>query len=267
MSGIISSLYIGYLRLQNLISELKLTQKQLVQSEKKAVYGEMAKLVRHEIRNFLDSIRRPAEMVRNNFQKSDPLGMREQPEKIINEMDIIIQRVMRLNDMVENELSFFQNKNYNFGMHNLADIANATLDILKPAIQKYNIEYLVEIDQNLPSILVDADKLQIAFMNLIKNACQAMPEGGKLLIEATYHTDKRNEKNSIVVIKFHDTGVGIRAEYTDRIFEPLYTTKARGLGVGLANAKNIVEAHEGEITVERSEPGVGTTFKVTIPAR
>jgi len=264
-SSVISSLYIGYLRLRNLISELKLTQKQLIQSEKEAVYGQMAKMVRHEIKNFLDSIRRPAEMVRNNFQKSDPFGMKEQPEKIVREMDTIIQRVMRLNDMVENELSFFQNKNYSFGMNNLADIINATLDILELTIPKYNIEVVVKIDQNLPPILADADKLQIAFMNLIKNACQAMPEGGRLSIEATSCADNRNEENSIVVIKFHDTGIGIRAEDTDKIFEPLFTTRARGFGVGLANAKNIVEAHEGEISVEKSEPSVGTTFKVTIP--
>jgi len=313
ISGVISSLYIGYLRLQNLISELKFTQQQLVQSEKEAVYGQMAKQVRHEIGNLLGSIRRPAEMVRNNFQKADPLGMREQPEQIIDEMDTIIQRVMRLNDMVENELRFFQNANFNFGLHNLVDIINATLDILEPTIQKYNIEVLVEIDPSLPPILADADMLQIAFMNLIKNACQAMPEGGKLLIEATCYSersgaglssdrrerietkakgeptekhgeptsrspgfacfwftrlfmDKRNEKNSTVVIKLHDTGVGIRAEDIDRIFEPLYTTKARGFGVGLANAKNIIEGHAGEITVEKSELGVGTTFKMTIPA-
>jgi len=264
-SGVMSSLHIGYLRLQNLISELKFTQKQLVQSEKEAVYGQMAKRVRHEIRNLLDSIRRPAEIVRNNFQKFDPLGMKEQPERIICEMDAIIQRVMQLNDMVENELSFFQNTNFNFGMHNLAHIINTTLDILKPTIEKYNIEVLVEIDQNLPPILADDNKLQIAFMNLIKNACQAMFEGGKLLIEATYNMDKRNEKNSTIVIRFHDTGVGIRAEDIDRIFERLYTTRARGFGVGLANVKRIVEGHEGEVTVEKSEPGVGTTFKVTIP--
>ena len=265
MSGVTASLYIGYLRLQNVISELKLIQKQLIKSEKEAVYGQMARLVRHEMKHFLDAIRRPAEMVRNNFQRADPLGLKEQPEKIIREMDAIIQRVMRLNDMVENELGFFQNKNFNFATHNLADIINATLDILEPTIQKYNIEVLVETDQNLPPVLADADKLQIAFMNLIKNACQAMPEGGRLLIESTYCADKRNEKNSVVVIKFHDTGVGISAADAERIFEPLYTTRARGLGVGLANAKNIVDAHKGEITVEKSELGVGTTFKVAIP--
>ncbi len=270
-SSLVASLYSGYLRLQSLVRELQTTQQQLVQSEKEAVYGRMTAQVRHEIKGILNVIRSPAEVIRTNFHNDDPLNMTEHPEKLIHEMDFIIQNVTKLNDMVENELSFFQNTSFYFDAHDVTQIIHAALIAVEADIQERRIVTSVDIDPNLPKLLADADKLQIAFANLIKNACQAMPSGGALRIEGEYRSGIPNKKKSdskvvqgIAVIKFHDTGSGISPEDKEKIFEPFYTNKPRGLGLGLSIVQNIITGHNGEITVD-SHPGKGTTFTVTLP--
>jgi len=259
ISSVVSSLYLGYLRLQELVWELQTTQKQLVQSEKEAVYGRMTAQVRHEIRNSLDSIHRPAGIVQRNFQKDDPLKMKEHPEMIIQQMDRIITGVEKLNNMVENELSFFKNTNFRFEENDLSEIIDSALNTVETEIQERNIAVAVEIDPKLPVLLVDADRLRLAFANLIKNACQAMSEGGKLRIEAVYH-------HGNAVVKFQDTGSGISEGDKEEIFEPFHTTKPRGLGLGLSIVKNVIAGHNGQIAVE-SQVGVGTTFAVAIPVQ
>jgi signal transduction histidine kinase len=287
--------------LRELVWKLQTTQKQLVQSEKEAVYGRMTSLVRHEIRNSLGSIRSPAEIVQRNFQKDDPLRMKEHPEMIIREMGRIITGVEKLNDMVENELSFFKNTNFHFEEKDLSEIIDSSLNNVKADIQERNINVSVEIDPNLPLLFVDPDRLRIAFTNLIKNACQAMSKGGELRIEAEMargqggkRAREQNGKKArrqegkrargqegkkqqlplshfatlpfchFAVIKFQDTGSGISAEDMEKIFEPFYTTKPRGLGLGLAIVKNVIAGHNGQIEVE-SQIGIGTTFAVAIP--
>lgn len=296
ISSVVSSLYLGYFRLQDLVWQLRATQKQLVQSEREAVYGRMTALVRHEIRNSLGSIRSPAEVVQRNFQKDDPLKMRERPDTIIHQMDRIITGVEKLNDMVENELSFFKNTELHFQGNDLSEIINSSLNVVETEIQERNINVSVKIEPNLPTLYVDAERLRIAFTNLIKNACQAMPKGGELIIEAEYHSGMwnavlqkergkpktvsaivsqllswgRSEQNKLnltsdyTVVKFKDTGSGISEEDKEKIFEPFHTTKPRGLGLGLAIVKNVIAGHNGQITVE-SQIGKGTIFTVTIP--
>jgi signal transduction histidine kinase len=107
------------------------------------------------------------------------------------------------------------------------------------------------------SVRVDANKLQRVFVNLIKNAVDAMPQGGELEISSA-----KNE--NIVDFIFKDTGVGMSEEVAQRIFTPLFTTKAQGMGLGLAICKRFVEAHKGKISVV-SKQNIGTTFTVSIP--
>jgi signal transduction histidine kinase len=190
ISSVVSSLYLGYFRLRDLVWQLQTTQKQLVQSEREAVYGRMTALVRHEIRNSLGSIRSPAEVVQRNFQKGDPLKMRERQDMIIHQMDRIITGVEKVNDMVENELSFFKNTELHFQGNDLSEIINYSLEAVETEIQDRNINVTVNIAPNLPTLYVDAERLRLAFINLIKNACQAMPKGGELRIEAEYYSNK-----------------------------------------------------------------------------
>ena len=257
LSGVISSLLLAHLRLRHLLQQLQTTQDQLVRSEKEAVFGVMSARVRHELRNALNLIRAPAEMIRVNFQKQDPLKLREQPEEIVGEMDQIIGWVTKLDEMIEDEFSFFQDSHMNFQQQALEPILKSALEMVQPVIDEHQIQVQLSLPPKIPLLLLDADKMRIVFTNLIKNACQTMPSGGILEVVVAVSTSQQDRVT--VVVK--DTGAGIPADELHRIFEPFYTTKPRGLGLGLVNVKNIVEGHGGTVRVE-SEVGVGTTFFV-----
>ena len=255
----ISSLLLAHLRLRHLLGQLQTTQNQLVRSEKEAVFGVMSARVRHELRNALNLIRAPAEMIRVNFQKQDPLKLREQPEEIVSEMDQIIGWVTKLDEMIEDEFSFFQDSHMNFQQQALEPLLKSAVEMVQPVIDENQIEVQMDLPPTIPLLRLDDDKMRIVFTNLIKNACQAMPSGGTL--EIVVEVSILQEDRVTVIVR--DTGAGIPADELYRIFEPFYTTKPRGLGLGLVNVKNIVEAHGGTVRVE-SEVGVGTTFFVRL---
>ena len=259
LSGMISTLLLAHLRLRHLVQQLRTTQDQLVRSEKEAVFGVMSARVRHELRNALNLIRAPAEMIRVNFQKQDPLKLREQPEEIVGEMDQIIGWVTKLDEMIEDEFSFFQDSHMNFQHQALEPILKSAVEMAQPVIDENQIEVQLNLPPEIPLLLLDADKIRIVFTNLIKNACQAMLSGGSLEIVVEVSASQQDGITAIV----KDTGVGIPPDELHRIFEPFYTTKPRGLGLGLVNVKNIVEGHGGAVRVE-SEVGIGTTFFVKL---
>ena len=259
LSSGISSLLLAHLRLRHLLGQLQTTQDQLVRSEKEAVFGVMSARVRHELRNALNLIRAPAEMIRVNFQKQDPLKLREQPEEIVSEMDQIIGWVTKLDEMIEDEFSFFQDSHMNFQQQALEPLLKSAVEMVQPVIDENQIEVRMNLPPTIPPLRLDDDKMRIVFTNLIKNACQAMPSGGTLEIVVEVSILQQDRVTVIV----RDTGGGIPADELYRIFEPFYTTKPRGLGLGLVNVKNIVEAHGGTVRVE-SEVGVGTTFFVRL---
>ncbi len=259
LSSVISSLLLAHLRLRHLLRQLHTTQDQLVRSEKEAVFGVMSARVRHELRNALNLIRAPAEMIRVNFQKQDPLKLREQPEEIVSEMDQIIGWVTKLDEMIEDEFSFFQDSHMNFQRQALEPLLKSAVEMVQPVIDENQIEVWMNLPSAIPPLLLDDDKMRIVFTNLIKNACQAMPSGGALEIVVEGSTSQQD--GVTVIVK--DTGAGIPADELYRIFEPFYTTKPRGLGLGLVNVKNIVEGHGGTVRVE-SEVGIGTTFFIRL---
>ena len=259
LSGVISSFLLAHLRLRHLVRQLQTTQGQLVRSEKEAVFGVMSARVRHELRNALNLIRAPAEMIRVNFQKQDPLKLREQPEEIVGEMDQIIGWVTKLDEMIEDEFSFFQDSHMDFQHQALEPILKSAVEMTQPVIDENQIEVQLNLPPKIPLLLLDADKIRIVFTNLIKNACQAMPSGGTL--EIVVEVSASQQDGITVIVK--DRGAGIPPDELHRIFEPFYTTKPRGLGLGLVNVKNIVEGHGGAVRVE-SEVGIGTTFFVRL---
>jgi len=265
-AGIVNSLFLGHLRLRYAVTQLRDTQDQLVQSEKEAVFGVMSAQVRHELRNALSLIRAPAEMIRNNFQRGDVMDLRTRPNQIIDEMNTIIDTASTLDDMIENELSFFQDTHLNLEDHDLEAILLSARDMNQPLIDENRVQVDLKLPTKMPSVRLDADKICIAFANLIKNACQAMPEGGGLDIVARVGTEfnQPGGRQRRLFVSFEDEGTGIPEGELQRIFEPFHTTKPRGLGLGLVNVKNIVEGHGGRVYA-KSSVGMGTTFSVELP--
>lgn len=266
LAGVMNSLFLAHLRLRDFYFQLQSTQDQLVQSEKQAVFGVMSARVRHEVRNALNVIRGPAEIIRTNFQRQDPMNLRNQPEEIVDKMDEIIGWVMKLDEMIDNELSFFQNSALNLQLQPLEPILLAAQKMIQPLIDENQIQVTLNWQSKMPSIPLDADKMRVVFTNLIKNACQAMPRGGRLAVDVKFSppTNPTAAMSKAIMVIIADTGSGIPAAELQRIFEPFHTTKPRGLGLGLVNVKNIVEQHGGWVHVE-SKLGVGTTFFIELP--
>ena len=257
-AGILTILLLGYLRLRSTLIQLQLTQQQLVRSEKEAVFGIMAARVRHELRNALNLVQAPLEMVKNNFRKGDPLKFKQKPDLIVSEMDSAITALSQLDQMIERDLSFFQNQSLDLTACSLELIIESALEATRSLVEDNRIRVKFNYPDELPTIVVDQNQFQLALINLMKNACQSMLTGGTLTLSVTQKT-----ASDKIGISIRDTGYGISPHDLNRIFEAFYTTKPKGLGLGLLNAKNIVEAHGGQIFVS-SQIQQGTEFTICL---
>jgi signal transduction histidine kinase len=207
---------------------------------------QFAAMVGHDLRNPLTGISNATYYVRRKINSN--LG-----PKVTEMLDIIDKDVEYANKIVNDLLEYSR-------AIKLELTESTPKLILKEALALVNVPAnipVMDFTEDQPKMKVDVDKMKRAFVNIIKNSFEAMPEGGKLTIESKKTGDK-------VEIAFTDTGAGIPKETLERLFTPLFTTKARGMGFGLAICKRIMEAHGGEISVE-STVGEGTTFTLIIP--
>ncbi len=239
-------------RLEDLVAErtreLVETQDQLVRQEKLAVLGQMAGGIAHELRGPLAVINNAAFLL--NEHLGDP-----RPE-VREVLDTLEEEVRASTAIINSLLSFARLAPPARQDVNVADLVREAL--LRTPIPE-GIEVVTQIAGRLPSIQADPDQLRQAFGNLLNNAVQAMPDGGELAVAA------ETSGPAGVVVSFADTGQGIAEEDLDRIFEPLFTTKSKGIGLGLALVKSLVEGHGGTVSVT-SEVGRGSTFTVRLPA-
>ncbi len=229
--------------------ELQNTQEQLVRSERLAVLGKLGAGIGHELRNPLASIKGSVYFLKMAL---------ENPEDEIKEtLDVLDQEVTNCVLIISSLLDFASPKAPTKQKTNVNEVINAAL--LRVDITE-GIKLETDLDPKLPVILADPIQLSQVFINLIRNAVQAMENGGKL----TINTDTSGP--GYISIKITDTGSGITKEDLQKLFTPLFTTKAKGIGLGLAIAKTFIEAHEGTIDVT-SSVGEGTAFLIKLPTR
>jgi PAS domain S-box-containing protein len=228
--------------------ELSEAQDQLVTKEKLAILGKLARGVGHELRNPLGAIKNAAYFLNMTLETPDP--------DVKEMVELINKEVARSEDIISSLLDFFA-RPQTLTLTKEA-FATAVNGALKRNPVPEHVTVINNLDETLPGIQADQDKLLQVFNNIISNAFQAMPEGGSLTI-----TSKQPDPEW-VSISFTDTGEGISAENMKKLFEPLFTTKIKGIGLGLVVSKTIVELHGGHIDV-RSEAGKGTTVTVNLP--
>ena len=232
--------------------ELETAQERLVRQEKLAALGQLAGGVSHELRNPLGVISNAVYLLR--------MMLTEGAEKTLGEyLEIIEAEVARAEKIVNDLLEF--------GRVRVADRqAIAVHSLVGMTLDAYgvpdNVQVRTEISDDLPSVLVDSYQIQQVLGNLILNACQAMPKGGEVSISATYEPSADGAGRVRMCV--HDTGGGISVKNMPRLFEPLFTTKPRGVGLGLAISRNLVEANGGRLAIESVE-GQGTTAAMTLP--
>ncbi|MFH0968211.1 MAG: PAS domain S-box protein, partial [Methanobacteriota archaeon] len=227
--------------------ELQEAQEQLVKKEKLAVLGKLAGGVGHELRNPLGAIKNAAYFLNMVLENPEP--------DVIETLEIMNKEVARSEDILSSLLDFARPTILTLRKVRINDVI-AEAVTRNPIAE--NITLTCNLDATLPDIKADPDKLLQVFTNLVTNACQAMSGGGTLTIRSALEGKDR------VIVSVTDTGVGISEEHMKRLFEPLFSTKAKGIGLGLVVTKAVVEAHHGSIDI-RSEEGKGTTFTVTLP--
>ena len=236
------------LKVQERTRELKESQEKLLKAERLAAIGQLAGQVGHDLRNPLTGILGAAYYLKRTLTNLD--------EKCRKMLEIIEKDAKYANKIIEDLLEF--SREY---VH-LNPITTSIRHLVDNALTKVTVPDNVKI-MNLTSfkhkVEVDADRMIRVFVNLITNAIDAMPNGGVLRIWSRI-SDKH------VKVFFKDTGIGIPKENLDKIWGPLFTTKAKGMGLGLSICKRIVEAHGGSIKV-KSKVGAGTTFTVILPLK
>jgi PAS domain S-box-containing protein len=228
------------------ITELKNLQEDLIKSAKFSVIGQLASAVGHELRN-------PLGVIKNSVYFLNMMLKDVADEKIVKHLKILDKKVNSANAIISDLLDLTKQKAPNL---KLTDLNKTVTNALSHLAVPENIVLESKLGK-IPKTMLDEEQIQRVIQNLVMNSIQAMTEGGKLAIQTTKQDDALN-----VFVK--DTGVGIPKKDIANLFTPLFTTKAKGIGLGLVICKQIVEGHNGAITVE-SKVGEGSTFIVKLP--
>jgi signal transduction histidine kinase len=226
--------------------ELMEMNDKLLKAQRMAAIGELAGMIGHDLRNPLTSIAGAAYYLKRRLSQ---LG----DERIIEMLDLIEKNIAYSNKIVNDLLDYSREVKLDITETNPENIVDEAL----AAVQIPSNIKVVKLVDKKPKMRADFEKLKRVFVNLIRNAVEAMPKGGTLTI-------KSMKKGGNVMFTVSDTGIGMTEEVMKKLWTPLFTTKAKGMGLGLAICKRFVEAHGGTITVE-SAPEKGATFTVTLP--
>lgn len=249
---------IGYMGIEMDMREKKELEKRALEAERLAAMGRMSSQVAHEVRNPLSSISLNVELLRRELeiirQQSQTGNFKEAGALL----EAIEKEVDRLGQLTEDYLRFFRLPRAKKETIDLNELFATLLAFLGEEARRQGIEVVFQKSESLPSALVDARQLEQALLNLIKNAFEAMPSGGK--VEAGIF-----EEEGSLIIFVRDEGSGMDEETQRRIFDPFFTTKERGTGLGLSLVRQVVAEHEGTVWCE-STKGKGTTFFIRLPA-
>jgi len=235
------------------VSEKVQTKQALIQSERLAAIGRMAAMVAHEIRNPLSSIALNTELLQEEIEERLPPSERQVREILSG----VAREVDRLTEITEEYLRFARLPKPHKRRQRLQDIVRELLRFVQPELRARSIQVEDRLDDQLPELEVDEDQLRQAFLNLLRNAMDSMPKGGVITLSSRI-------ENGRVRLDISDTGHGISPENLAHLFEPFFSTRAEGTGLGLSLTQHIIVEHGGSIDCH-SQPGAGTTFSVELP--
>jgi signal transduction histidine kinase len=208
--------------------------------------------IAHEIKNPINTVGLIADYLQTNLSPDNP----EKRYEFYKLSENMKNELKRINHIVEGFLRLTKPDFYNFTKEDINAIIQNTLAILEPEIVKQNIHVYMDLDTDTPLIKADRDRLKQVFLNLILNAVEAIPRGGDINLCTEFH-------EGIVKISVSDNGIGIEKKDLKNIFDPYYSTKEQGFGLGLSLIQTIVHKHRGKISV-RSEKGKGTDVVILL---
>lgn len=228
--------------------------KRLVQAEKLASIGRLSATIAHEIRNPLTS-------VKLNIQKLAESRSLDELER--EHLAIAQEGIEQIEKFIKELLSFTRSSVLQPDYFSMEEIIEESIKVLKPLLEEKKIILEKDLEKDLPLAYVDGEKLRQVLVNVLRNACEAVDEGGKIEISLKMNREK---DQPCFEIRISDNGCGIPEKDWENIFEPFFTTKSSGAGLGLANARRILEQHGGTIRVVKKE-GPGSCFLLTVPCQ
>ncbi len=235
------------------ISEKVRLQEQMVENERLVAIGTTAAKIGHELANPLNGMSLTIQLLEQRLNRQlNPVD-----GQITSTVNRLRNEVSRLGTLLEQFRSLSRREKFDFQPTTLTALVGEAIEIEMPRYAEKGIQVECSFASDLPTIIVDIDKMKQVIFNLAKNAAEAMAGGGKISIKATASDDK-------VTLEISDTGTGIPTGID--IFEPFFTTKPQGIGIGLSIVQQIVRAHGGSITYD-SEHGKGTTFVIALPRK
>jgi signal transduction histidine kinase len=234
------------------LESIKTVQSLVSYSAKLAALGRLTSGVAHEVKNPLNAMMIHLELLKERLDGA--------PREVQRSLEVMGSEIRRLDRVVQGFLRFMRPQELVFKPCDVNALLASVVALVEAEWRARGIRFASELDPGLPPINADEELLRQAFLNILQNACQAMPDGGALTVQSG-----RLGRDEIRV-SVRDQGVGIRAEDVDKVFKLYYTTKPDGNGIGLSIVYRIVQLHDGAIEVE-SEVGYGTLMTVRLPAR
>ncbi|HEU0006191.1 MAG TPA: ATP-binding protein [Terriglobia bacterium] len=225
-------------------------ENQFEYAKKLSALSKLTSGVAHEVKNPLNAI-----VIHLELLKSQVVS--QHAEDAARSLDVITQEIKRLDRVVRNFLNFNRPVEVRLKKEDIQPVLQEVVTLAQNEARQHNVQISVQADDNLPSIQLDPDLMKQCLLNIVLNACQAMPKGGSLNISTALH-------NGSLELRVQDEGVGIPPENREKVFNLYYTTKENGSGIGLATVFKVVQLHNGEIEVD-SEVGRGTTFILKFP--
>ncbi|HFC08559.1 MAG TPA: response regulator [Chloroflexi bacterium] len=238
-----------YEDLHHSLEELRRSQQALAQAEKMAAVGRLTGSLAHEVNN-------PIQAVRNSLYLATHPEIEEDRRQ--QYLHLATEEIERLSALVHRMLNFYRPGKVERQAVSLAGLAKRVVGLLAAQLEKHHIEVTLDVPATLPPVYGVEDQLQQVVLNLVLNAMEAMPEGGRLFVLGWAMGEK-------VVLAVEDTGPGIASEVRDRLFEPLVSTKESGTGLGLAVSYNIIADHGGQLELSEPTRGSGAAFRIVLP--
>jgi PAS domain S-box-containing protein len=244
---------VGFVMLIRDVTQTRKLTEEKIESERISALTLLAAGVAHELGNPLNSLTIHLQLMERSIKK-----MGKGAEKLQKHLDVSLGEIKRLDFIISQFLAAIRPTQPQLQRVQLNDLIEEAARFLKPELDQNKVRLKLELRADTPAMPLDANQMKQAFYNLIRNACQAMSEtGGKLTVTSAFNDFE-------VIVSFQDTGKGISREHMGNLFQPFFTTRKTGTGLGLLIVRRIVREHGGEIDVESRE-GQGTRVSIVLP--